>query len=118
MARRSRSASERSGKRRRKAPLRLKAFWLVVAAIAALTVFAVLRKTVRPILLCHRERTEVIRLENQLADLRRENRALETRRRYLESPAGAETEARKLGYVRPGEVSVIIQDEETSDRKD
>lgn len=48
------------------------------------------------------ERADVHRLEA-------ENRRLQARRRALEDPRTLETEARKLGMVRPGERAFIIK---------
>jgi cell division protein FtsB len=48
------------------------------------------------------KRADVHRLEA-------ENRRLQARRRALEDPRTLETEARKLGMVRPGERAFVIQ---------
>lgn len=112
MARKRRPAPEGSRRRRRRVPVWLKVFWVAVAVVVALALFAVVRKTLRPVRLCYRERAEMRQQEIRLAELKRENLNMREKRRYLQSPAGAETEARKLGYVRPGEVSILMPDEE------
>jgi len=88
------------------------AIWVAMAAMVVVVTYGVLRKTLRPVLLCWRERAEVHKLDDQLKRAEREHRALLERRRYLRSPEGAEIEARKLGYVRPGEISIMIGDED------
>jgi len=46
----------------------------------------------------------------EVARLEREHRALKARAAELRLPGTLEREARKLGYVRPGEKSYVIED--------
>jgi cell division protein FtsB len=45
----------------------------------------------------------------EVAELRRENRRLRARRAALADPQALEREARRLGMVRPGEKSYVIE---------
>lgn len=105
-------------RRRRRMPLWQKAICLGMAGVCLFAVYGVLRKTIRPMLLCWSERTEVRRLEARQENLKRENRDLNAKRIYLQSPQGAETEARKLGYVRPGEVSIVMPDDKPKQKSE
>jgi len=104
-------------RRRRRTPVWRKALCMVLVGAVAVVVFAVVRKTLRPVLLCWRERVEVKRSEARLDSVKRDIRALEEKRRYLKSGPGAEAEARKVGYVRPGEVSILFEDESGSPKE-
>lgn len=86
----------------------------ILAAAIVFCAFAVIRKAIRPIDLLCEGKSEVRRMEAQYAKDKAENAALRRKRRYLLTPSGSEAEARKLGYVRPGEVSVIIEDKKTA----
>ena len=109
MARRRSPSAQRSGRRRRKAPVLLKAFWVSAAVVVMVVAFSVGSKIIRPFRLWFTERQAVNRMEVQLAELTRDNTDLKAKREYLQSPTGAENEARRLGYVNPGEVSVVVQ---------
>lgn len=100
----------RERRRRRRLTVWQKAVWCVLTVAIAFGTFAVIRKAVRPIDLLCEGKSEVRRMEAQYAKDKAENTALHKKRRYLLTPSGSEAEARKLGYVRPGEVSVVIED--------
>jgi len=53
---------------------------------------------------------EAKRKRSEVAALRAENERLRERRRDLKDPASLEREARRLGMVRAGEKSYVIQD--------
>lgn len=81
-----------------------------VVVLGALTV----NKAIRPFKLFSREDRETQRIAAELRDLRKENSNIERRINYLKSPQGIAEAARKLGYVRPGEVTLVIpQDNES-----
>lgn len=103
------SAAARARRRRRKTSVWMKAFLGGTLVLVAVVAFAVGNKIVRPFHLWFSEKQAVNGLEMQLAQINHENEALRLKREYLMSAPGAETEARKLGYVTPGEVPVIMQ---------
>jgi cell division protein FtsB len=53
---------------------------------------------------------EAARKRAEVAALKAENRRLRERRRELEDPAALEREARRLGMVKAGEKSYVIED--------
>ena len=78
------------------------------AALAFVLINAAFSWMARPIGLLNHEYRETRHIAAQLAALRKENIALERRIKYLESPQGAEQAARKLGYVKPGEITLVM----------
>lgn len=107
MARKKAETRER-GRRRRRQPVWLKMCQIGVLALAGLAAFSIGCKIVRPFHLWFDESRETRRMEVRLAELRRSNDELRIKRAYLSSPQGAENEARRLGYVSPGEVTVFV----------
>ena len=53
---------------------------------------------------------EAGRKRAEVAALKAENKRLRDRRRYLRDPASLEREARRLGMVKAGEKSYVVQD--------
>ena len=103
----------REGRRRRRRLRTWQKFLLATIIVAVgFGSFAVLRKIYRPIDLMWENRTEVRKMEDHLNAVQKENSELQTKRKYLQSAQGAETEARKLGFVRPGEISIIIGEDQ------
>jgi len=103
-------------RRKRKTTIFQKIILGGLAAVAIYCAIAVVQKTIRPINLLCAGKAEVHKMEEKLAKEKAENRALHEKRKYLLTPSGAEAEARKLGYVRPGEVSVVIEDNKSKDK--
>jgi len=56
------------------------------------------------------ESLEVRKARQELASLKKENAELERRIAYLKTPRGRAQAARKLGYVKPGEIIIVLQD--------
>jgi cell division protein FtsB len=84
---------------------------LVLVCLIAVVGFGVLRKLVRPILIYRVEASEIRQIERELKALKSENAVLKKQTEYLKTPKGAQTEARKLGFVYPGEVSIILDNQ-------
>jgi hypothetical protein len=66
---------------------------------------AILRK---PFLIAERMNADNVRLEKKAMDLKIEFQNKEKQFASLDAPGGMEREARKLGYVKKGEVLLII----------
>jgi cell division protein FtsB len=79
-----------------------------VAALAFFVVSAVVSWVAHPIKLLNSEYRETQRLACQLGDLKEQNAVLDRRIKHLKSAQGAEQVARKLGYVKPGEITLVI----------
>ena len=103
-------------KRTRRSWFRKKVWpFLTLAAVLALlgtTGYLVVGKIARPFRLCNREQAETRRLEAELEALRKENARLERAIRYLHTSEGISNAARKLGWVRPGEIMLVLPAEQ------
>jgi cell division protein FtsB len=102
--------SPRRRRRRRRAaayPLKLLAV-AVAGSLGAWCLFLLLAKAAHPYLLGHEENKKVAALQERLDRQHAENVALRKRIAYLKSPEGAESEARRAGYHRPGEVVYLM----------
>ncbi|MCX6343965.1 MAG: septum formation initiator family protein [Armatimonadetes bacterium] len=65
----------------------------------------------RPFVFYDREIQATQKLQNQVDAYRAENAALERRIKYLQTPEGAAQAARELGWVKPGEITLVIPSE-------
>lgn len=84
---------------------------LVKFALVAVAVVLALGKVVRPFRLYDNESRATRQLANDLDNLRKENAMLERRIKYLQTSQGAAQAARKLGWVRPGEITLVLPSE-------
>ena len=80
--------------------------WLV--ALALLVV--VFNKVWHPIGLNRNLEHDVTQARQDLERVNAENEALRRRQRYLNTPEGIQSEARKLGYINQGEVPLRLQE--------
>lgn len=97
---------------RRSPKLRKAARTAVVLAIGAfilLAVGAVIAKAARPYLITYNEAREIEQIKRQIAEAEAENKALREDIAYLQTKRGKEVEARKLGWVKKGEIAVIVE---------
>ena len=85
---------------------------LILVGVAGAVGTGVAGKIVRPFQLCSAEGREERRIALELQALRKENVALERKIEYVKTPRGVAEAARKLGYVKPGEVMLVIPEEE------
>lgn len=90
-------------------PVRI-ALVAVSGVFGAWCLFLVLTKVARPYVLGHDEGRKVAILRTRLSSINTENEALRHQITYLQSPEGAESEARHKGYHRPGEIVYLISD--------
>jgi cell division protein FtsB len=98
-------------RRRPKRSVWRKIVWplIKISVIAALAVF-IIGKVARPFRLYGREYRETKQIAFQLESLREENAALERRIKYLKTAEGSAQAARKLGWVKPGEITLVLPD--------
>lgn len=66
-------------------------------------------KAVKPYLIYHNEKKEIAEIQKQIALEKAENARLKRELRNLDTPLGKEVEARKQGWVKPGEIAVILE---------
>lgn len=83
---------------------------LLGLALLMLIAVLVLRKVARPFVFCYREAHSVNELSREFKELQRENSELIQKKIYVASREGAQIEARKLGWVMPGERSIVLED--------
>ena len=83
---------------------------LVCLSLAILIVRAVAMKAARPYVISYNESKERSDIQQQIAQAKAENRALKADIIHFGTPEGKEAEARKLGWVKEGEVAVVVPD--------
>jgi cell division protein FtsB len=99
-------------RRRPKRSIWRKTVWplMKIVAIGAVTVF-VLNKVAKPFRLYDREYRETRQIALELDSLQKENIALSRQIKYLKTKKGAAQSARKLGWVKPGEITLVLPPE-------
>lgn len=78
---------------------------LVLACLLMIWLGAVVR---RPFLIASHMAADNEKLEQRVMDLKMTNQILRKEAASLDTPVGMEREARRLGYVRKGEVPLVI----------
>jgi len=99
-----------TGKTKRTWKWRGNALGIIVVCLALLVCAGFVRKAVRPVLLnyCEGHAVKQLRQEHKMAQ--KENHRLKRDIALYQSRSGAVAGARELGYVRPGEVPVSIEE--------
>lgn len=101
--------SRRAPRRRNRAADYLKLLVLAVAGVlGAGASFAFLAKVVHPYKLGYQQAREIDKIKADLAREEAYNDGLRKRVAYLASPEGAEREARRARFSRPGEVVYLL----------
>lgn len=98
------------GSRRRVLGLWARTF-LVLLAATVLLVFMVtaVLKVIKPFRELRVERQQLAANRREIAQLQQENVDIERHISIVKTPDGWTTEARKLGYVKPNEIPIIVQ---------
>ena len=107
----------RSPRRRAKAkrPRHIPGLWarlaLSVAVIGVSVFFAVclVAKAIKPYQEIRHQRTQLAATLSQSDALASQNAQLERRIAYLKTGDGVASEARKMGYLRPGEYPIVVE---------
>ncbi|MGQ9581710.1 MAG: FtsB family cell division protein, partial [Armatimonadota bacterium] len=81
---------------------------MLVGALICAIGWGVISKLARSVGLLRDQLRESRRLSAELKSLKAENKELQRRLKYIRTPHGAAEAARKLGYVRPGEVLLVL----------
>jgi cell division protein FtsL len=71
--------------------------------------YMVLAKATRPYLISYAESKEITDAKQQIAQAKAEHERLQRDIEYMKTPSGQEEEARKLGWVKQGEISVVVE---------
>jgi len=94
--------------------LKSRALRIAVVALSliglAAGVGAALGKVAKPYLIGRTEGAEIAQIKQEIAQQERRRGELMDDMRYLRTPAGMEVEARRLGWVKEGEVSVVVEE--------
>jgi cell division protein FtsB len=93
---------------RRKWPIGRWVWRIGVGGVALTLGAAIVTVLAEPYAMRYRQKQETRDLQNQLAAARAENRALAHQMEQLKSGRGWEIEARRLGYIRKGEIPIQI----------
>ena len=107
-------------RRRRPAVARyFRAFLVVSASCVILVIISMgIAKIVRPYLISYGQSKETAEIERQIDETKKENKALKRDLKYLNRPEGKEVEARKLGWVKEGEVALVVGKPHKSESED
>ena len=96
-----------------------KTFWplcqlgvLIVAAVFLVEI--VITRLSKPISVYSNETKQTQALTKDLENLEKENNQLNKKIKHLKTPEGAAEAARKLGLVKPGEVSLVLPSKPTN----
>ena len=76
-----------------------------------MTVCWVINGAWRPVKLYSRESHETKILAEKVADLKKENADLQRRISYLKTEEGSAQAARKIGWVKPGEITLVLPED-------
>ena len=102
-------------RKRAKRPRRILGLWARVAlsvGLIAVTVFlavCVVAKAVKPYREASGQRVQLAETRRQSEMVAAQNVLLERRIAYLRTPDGVASEARRMGYLRPGEYPIVVE---------
>lgn len=65
-------------------------------------------KASKPYVISYRESKDIVSIKREISEAEAENRALKGQIGYLKTDRGKVAEARKLGFVKPGEISLVV----------
>ncbi len=100
---------------RPKRPRRILGMWARAAlsvAVIAVSVFVavgIVLKAVKPYREASRQRVQLADTQRQSQAIAAQNAVLERRIAYLKTPDGVAAEARRMGYLRPGEYPIVVE---------
>ena len=106
--------------RRRRAPRRVTNYYVKVAGLCvagglgAMLVWAFVIKVIHPYQLGWAVEKDIHAVRTDLQKQNARNALLQKRLAYLQTPDGAETEARRAGFARPGEMIYLLRKNETT----
>ncbi|MHB0911926.1 MAG: FtsB family cell division protein [Armatimonadota bacterium] len=84
---------------------------LMIAACCGvlLCAYMVIAKIAHPYLISYSESKDIVQVRKEIAEARAENSTLKRDMDFLKTPQGREAEARKLGWVKPGEIALVVE---------
>lgn len=112
------NADETVPRRSRRAPRRVVNYYvklagyIIAGGLGAVLVWAFVVKVIHPYQLGWAVEQDIRAVRADLRKQNARNAALQKRLAYLQTPAGAETEARRAGFARPGEMVYLLRKDE------
>ena len=109
------AASERRAKQRRRRMRRVPTLWVRMTALAVFLVVILIGmvgltlKAVRPYREAGVQSRRLAATRRRIANLDGRNAALRRQIAYLNTAEGVASEAHKMGYLRPGEIPLVIE---------
>ena len=100
---------------RPKRPRRILGMWARVVlsgGVIAVSIFlavCLVLKAVKPYQEASRQRVQLAEIKRQSAAIAVQNTQLERRIAYLKTPDGVASEARRMGYLKPGEFPIVVE---------
>ncbi len=83
--------------------------FVLVSAVGVYAAWAFAVKIIHPYQMGWKVERDVKKVQSELKRQNTQNALLEKRLAYLKTPEGAETEARRAGYARPGEKVYLLR---------
>jgi len=77
--------------------------------VLGLAIFGLITKAIRPYREARAQTGQMNVTRGQIAALDRQNATLRRRIAYVATDEGKITEARKMGYVKPGEIPIVVE---------
>lgn len=74
-----------------------------------LAIFGLVTKAIRPYREAGAQKSQMTVTRRQIADIDQQNAALRQHIAYLQTDDGVATEARKMGFVKPGEIPIVVE---------
>lgn len=104
-------------------PPRILGVWARVAllfcflGVLAFLAVALVAKAVRPYREARRQSVQLARTQAESSALAAQNALLQRHITYLKTSDGVASEARKMGYLRPGEIPIVVEGLTTPDAR-
>jgi len=85
------------------------ALLVAVIAVSVFVAVGIILKAIKPYQEASRQRTQLAQIQRQSGAIAAQNTQLERRIAYLKTPDGVASEARRMGYLRPGEYPIVVE---------
>jgi cell division protein FtsB len=82
---------------------------LLIICLVVGSIYMFLDKLSRPYRISHGEVRAIAEVKNEIKAEEAQNRALKKNIEFLKTDKGREVEARRLGWVKPGEVAIVVE---------
>ncbi len=82
---------------------------LLFICVLGLAIFGLVTKAIRPYREAGAQKSQMTVTRRQIAEIDRQNVALHQHIAYLQTDDGMATEARKMGFVKPGEIPIVVE---------